>query len=162
MTDPVTSALADNADDLLRYFRRRVGDDAAPDLLAETLTTAWRRIRVLPDEPEDARAWLFRTANNVLLNHRRSERRQSRLADRVRTVLASTEQVAGADAGLEVRDAIDRLDPKLAEVVRLVHWEGFTIAQASVVLDIAASTARNHYAQAKQQLRAALKEPVLR
>jgi RNA polymerase sigma-70 factor (ECF subfamily) len=62
----------------------------------------------------------------------------------------------GADAGLEVRDAIDHLDPKIAKVVRLVHWEGFTLAQTAAILDMPASTVRNHYQQAKQQLRAAL------
>lgn len=160
MTDRGSEALLAHADDVLRYFRRRVGDDSASDLLAETLTTAWRRIRLLPGEPEGARAWLFGIAHNVLLNHRRTQLRQNRLADRVRSVLASAELVDGADAGLEVRDAIDRLEPGLAELVRLVHWEGFTLTQAADVLGVPASTVRNHYQRAKRELRAALESPV--
>lgn len=55
-----------------------------------------------------------------------------------------------------MRDAIDRLEPDLAELVRLVHWERLTIADAAEVLGIPASTARGRYAKAKEELRAAL------
>jgi RNA polymerase sigma-70 factor, ECF subfamily len=156
VNDRAVSALTENAPDLLRYFRRRVGDDVAPDLLTETLTTAWRRARSLPEEPENARAWLFGIARNTLLNHQRSEHRRHRLADRVRHVLTSSEHAGAADEGLDVRDAINRLDPELAELIRLVHWEGFTLAQTAVILEIPASTLRNHYQRAKQELRNAL------
>lgn len=160
MTTPASGAsatLTAVAPDLLTYFRRRVGDDHAPDLLAETLTTAWRRAALLPRESEGARMWLFGIARNTLLNHERSERRRNRLADRVRSVLADADAAPGADDGLEVRDAVARLDPLLAELVRLVHWEGFTLAQAAVVLGLPASTVRNHYQRAKAELRSTLK-----
>ena len=161
MTDRATTALAESADDLLRYFRRRVGDNDAPDLLADTLTTAWRRAPALPRNPDDARAWLFGIAHNTLLNYRRGIQRRNRLADRVRTVLGTTDQAPAADAGLDVRDAINALDAKQAEIVRLVHWEGFSLAQAADMLDQPASTVRNHYQRAKQQLRKALEATTL-
>ena len=159
MTDRTTTVLTENADDLLRYFRRRVGDDDAPDLLADTLMTAWRRAPVLPQDPEQARAWLFGIAHRMLLNHRRGVRRRNRLGDRVRTALALTDPAPAADAGLEVRDAIAALDSRHAEIVRLVHWEGFTLAQVADILDQPASTVRNHYQQAKRHLREALQTP---
>ena len=59
-----------------------------------------------------------------------------------------------------MRDAINALDPKHAEIVRLVHWEGFTLAQVADILDQPASTVRNHYQQAKQHLREALQSNV--
>ncbi|MCA1782955.1 MAG: RNA polymerase sigma factor [Intrasporangiaceae bacterium] len=157
MTD-AAGVLGDNADDLLRYFRRRVPAQDAADLLAETLMTAWRRNRLLPNEPDQARAWLFGIAHHVLLNHRRGERRRHALADRLRLAL-SEQPGAGADDGLEVRDAIERLDPRLAEIVRLVHWEGFTLAQVAAVVELPASTVRNHYQLAKAELRNMLLEP---
>lgn len=85
--------------DLLNYFRRRVGDEHAADLLAECLATAWRRVALLPDEPEAARRWLFGIAHNVLLNDARSRPRQHRLADRLRAVL-TTNSAAAADHGV--------------------------------------------------------------
>lgn len=61
-----------------------------------------------------------------------------------------------ADDGGDVRDAIARLTPELAEIVQLVHWDGFTLAEAAIIMDCPASTARARYARAKEQLRAML------
>lgn len=162
VTDDAESVLQLNAADLLRYFRRRASDEDAADLLAESLAVAWRRIRIMPSAPEAARMWLFCIAHNVLLNHDRTLRRRSRLADRLRGVLGTSEASPSSDAGVEVRDAIERLDPKLAEIVRLVHWEGLTVAQAAEVIQVPASTARNHYQRAKNELRRALGDEMRR
>ncbi len=54
---------------------------------------------------------------------------------------------------------IARLSPDLAELVRVVHWDGLSLVAAAEVLGISASTARGHYARAKRQQRAALQEP---
>lgn len=55
-----------------------------------------------------------------------------------------------------MRDAIARLDADRAEIVRLVHGDGFSLAEASELLGIPASTARGRYQRAKEELRAAL------
>lgn len=70
--------------------------------------------------------------------------------------MASQPTAAGADDGAEVRDAIDRLPADLAELVRLVHWDGFTLAEAAELTGVPASTARGRYQRAKEQLRSAL------
>ena len=51
-----------------------------------------------------------------------------RLVDRLRNTMSLTRGTNGADEGSEVRDAIDRLDENLAEIVKLVHWDGFRFA----------------------------------
>lgn len=145
-----------NGDDLLRYFRRRVAPEDAADLFADTMTTAWRRVRTMPTDQQAARMWLFRVAHNCLLNHLRGERRRRRLSNRLRETLASLPPEPEADSGYEVRDAIGRLDPRLAEIVRLVHWDGFTLQQVAELMEVPASTVRNHHQRAKAQLRAAL------
>jgi len=61
-----------------------------------------------------------------------------------------------ADHGLEVRDAIARLDPELAELVRLVHWDGFSLGEVAALEGIPASTVRSRYAHAKRELAVAL------
>jgi len=151
----LTDALAAASPDLLVYLQRRVGPDDAADLLGETMVVAWRRARELPAEPERARMWLFGIARGTLLNHARGERRRWALADRIRGHLAAS-AAAPADEGVEVRDAITRLAPDLAELVRLVHWDGFTLAEAAELLRIPASTARGRYRRAKEELRTAL------
>ncbi|GAA1991054.1 RNA polymerase sigma factor [Microbacterium pumilum] len=152
----LTSALAAASADLLAYLQRRVGQDDAPDLLGETMVVAWRRVADLPAEPERARMWLFGIARGTLLNHARGERRRWALADRIRWNAGADVAAPPADEGAEVRDAIARLDPDLAELVRLVHWERFSLAEAAELTGIPASTARGRYARAKDELRAAL------
>ncbi|WP_040166007.1 RNA polymerase sigma factor [Microbacterium gorillae] len=157
--DHLTGVLRANALDVLRYLQRRVGLDDAADLLSETMMIAWRRVTDLPGEDVAARMWMFGIARGTLLNHARGERRRVALADRVRHE-ARAATAPPSDTGTEVRDAIARLDPDLAELVRLVHWDGFSVAQAAELLGIPAPTARGRYARAKEQLRAALTETV--
>ena len=150
------AAFEASASDLLSYLTRRVGPDDAGDLLGESMVVAWRRVRQLPGDPERARMWLFGIARGTLLNHARGERRRWALADRLRGRVGGEPSVMPADAGVEVRDAIERLDPNLAELVRLVHWDGFSLADAAEILGVPSSTARGRYQRAKTELRAAL------
>lgn len=152
----LTAALADSAVDLLAYLQRRVGLDDAPDLLGETMVVAWRRVAELPADPERARMWLFGIARGTLLNHARGERRRWALADRIRHHSTTDAAAPAADEGADVRDAIARLEPDLAELVRLVHWERLSLTEAAELLGIPDSTARGRYAKAKERLRAAL------
>lgn len=152
----LAQALAAAAPDLLAYLQRRVGPDDAPDLLGETMVVAWRHADNLPADPERARMWFFGIARGTLLNHTRGERRRWALADRIRGHARTDAAAPAADDGADVRDAIARLDPDLAELVRLVHWERLSLSEAAEVLDIPASTARGRYAKAKDELRVAL------
>jgi len=80
--------------------------------------------------------------------------RRQKLAVRLGTISgAASASAPAADAGLAVRDAIQHLPVELAEVVRLVHWEGFTLAEVAQLEGIAASTVRSWYARAKDLLR---------
>ena len=151
----LTVVLRESSDDLLRYFLRRLDPEDAADALAEVMTIAWTRVDALPDEPTDARMWLFGVARNVLLHAHRGTVRRSRLADRMRNAL-SLRSAPAADSGAEVRDAIDRLDSDLAELIRLVHWDGFSIIDAATLLGIPSSTARGRYQRAKEALRESL------
>lgn len=144
------------ASDLLAYLSRRTHADDAPDLLGEAMIVAWRRVKELPADPERARMWLFGIARGTLQNHVRGERRRWALADRIRGNVRADATAPAADAGSEVRDAIDRLEPDLAELVRLVHWDRMSLTDAAEMLGIPASTARGRYQRAKEHLRAAL------
>lgn len=141
---------------LAAYFQRRVGPDEAPDLLGETMVVAWRRVAELPADPEGARMWLFGIARGTLLNHARGERRRLALVDRLRNTMSLTRGTNGADEGSEVRDAIDRLDENLAEIVKLVHWDGFALPEVADILGIPLTTVRSRYRRARDTLRNAL------
>lgn len=154
--EPLARAFEASASDLLAYLARRTDSYDAPDLLGETMVVAWRRVRELPEDPERARMWLFGIARGTLQNHARGERRRWALADRIRSQVRDDATAPSADAGVDVRDAIDRLEPDLAELVRLVHWERLSLTDAAELLGIPASTARGRYQRAREQLRATL------
>lgn len=100
--------------------------------------------------------WLFGIARGTLLNHARGERRRLALVDRLRSNMSLTRATNGADEGADVRDAIDRLDENLAEIVKLVHWDGFALAEVADILGVPLTTVRSRYRRARDTLRIAL------
>ena len=156
-SERLTEALTAASPDLLRYFQRRLPIDDAADGLAELMLAAWRRVDSTPPGAEQSRMWLFGIARHVVTNAARSERRRWNLTERFREVLrTSPTEGRPADDGAEVRDAIGRLSPAQAELVRLIHWEGFAITEAAQILNISPSTARTRYQRARADLKTAL------
>lgn len=116
------------------------------------MTAAWRRIDAMPDDSTQARMWLFGIARNVLANAERSAQRRWKLADKLRTHLTTAAPPEDDQRTIEVRDAVTRLTPELRELIGLIHWDGFSIADAADIVGIPASTARTRYQTARQQL----------
>lgn len=150
--------LAETSPALLGFFLRRTEqpEDAA-DLLSETLGAAWRSATRIPSEEEAARMWLFGVARNVLRHHVRSSQRRDALVARVAQTVRETNTNLD-EAALDVRTVVAALPADLGELVRLIHWDGFTTEQVATLLDIPASTARSRHAKARQILRSALAE----
>lgn len=149
--DAWVRVIDDTAPDLLAYFRRRLPAEDAADAVAEVMAIAWRRRGAVPEDPHQARMWLFGVARNVLLQSMRSTIRQRELSARLRSFGAFA--APPADEGSDVRDALDRLTPDHAEILRLVHWDGFSLTDAAAHLGIVDSTARSRYQRAKEALR---------
>lgn len=157
--DRLTAAVQAHGSDVLAYLQRRVrlAEDAA-DLLSEVFVIAWRKVDLLPAADERLRMWLFVTARNVLANHQRGSRRADDLAVALRTQLAEQLRTRpSSSSSPEVEDALDALPPAQRELVRLVHWEGFSLAEAAQMTDVTPSTARSRYAAARATLAARLK-----
>jgi RNA polymerase sigma-70 factor (ECF subfamily) len=160
--DEVTSLVQANTGALLKYFLRRVDrrEDAA-DLLGETLLAVWRRADSVPRDADTARMWMYGVAANVLNNARRASRRRSRLADRLRDELAASgddiDSAAATERRLDVGRELAKLKPLDRELVRLVHWDGLTLAEAATVTGLNASTARTRYSRARAALAVSLR-----
>ena len=69
-----------HADTVHRYAARRLGPEAAEDLMAETFTTAFQRRHTYDLERADARPWLFGIATNLASRRRRAEARRLALS----------------------------------------------------------------------------------
>jgi RNA polymerase sigma factor (sigma-70 family) len=144
---------AANYADILAYIRRRTeSHDDAADALAETFTTAWRRLDDVPDG-RAARLWLFGVARRVLANGRRAESRRSELVERLGRQLAVWAEQAEPDGDHDgVREVFARLSPDDREVLALAGWEGLGSDEIAAVLDCSRNAARLRLHRARKRL----------
>lgn len=157
--------------------RRLTKNDAdAEDLVAESITRAWRARESLADDGA-FRAWIFRILHNTFISERRrtlARPREERLAD-------DFSEVDGAFSIFErvhqpfllwfanpeqefldkvLREDLDRALAALPEhyrvVVLLADVEGFKYGEIAETLDVPVGTVRSRLARARSTLQRAL------
>lgn len=140
---------------ILAYTLRRSGsrEDAA-DAAAETFLVAWRRLGEVPVGGNE-RLWLYGVARRVLANQDRTARRQSRLgerlADSLRTELATHKGPSGEAARL--MRAMAKLGEEDRELLLLVAWEELSPSEAAKVIETSPLAARSRLHRARRRLR---------
>ena len=154
-----------HAPDIHRYAVRRLGPDAAEDVVAETFLTAFRlRSRYQRDRP-DARPWLYGIATNLVSRHRRAEVRQYRALARTGVDPVTEPFTDRADARLTASGEGRRLAAALAKLpavhrdaLLLVAWGDLSYEQAAAALGVPVGTVRSRLSRARGKLRQALGE----
>ncbi len=143
-------------DPLARYLARRVRPDVVEDLLAEVMTTAWRRLADIP--AGDELPWLYGTARRVLANHRRASGRLGRLLERLALIERGVDPGRPWGAGDDPRlgAAMAELPEADAEVLRLWAWEELAPREIGVALGISPNAASIRLHRAKSRLRGRL------
>ena len=141
---------------LRRFLARRTDAATADDVLADTLLVCWRRLDDVPAEPLP---WAYGVARHCLANAQRGERRQARLAARISVVdpparATPPEATSARDTGLD--EALARLRPADAELLRLWAWEQLTPAEIAGILEISANAASIRLHRAREKLRTEL------
>jgi RNA polymerase sigma-70 factor (ECF subfamily) len=149
-----------------RHLQRIAGSSsAAQDLLQEVFLRVWMRAAQW-DERGTFRAWLYRIATNLALNHLRTIRRRREMPLQVPDEDEEDEggfpawmvdlSALGPDAALErteAREQVRRLVASLPDskrtIFRLVHEMEMTIRDAADELGIPEGTAKSrlHYAR---------------
>lgn len=126
--------------DVVRYLRRRCGDDAAEDLANEVYLIAWRRWRDVPRLRE--LPWLYGVARNLLLERSRRQRNDDVLLRGIASKPVEHEDLAeGVVAAHTVRRTLASLTQKDREILLLWAWEGLAAADLGRVLGCSAATA---------------------
>ena len=144
---------------LRRFLARRTDPATADDVLAETLLVCWRRMAELPEDPLP---WAYGVARQ--LPGQRPPRRAapargwppgSRWWTRPPRRRPAPRRATAPDPALT--EALARLRPEDAELLRLWAWEQLGAAEIAAVLDITANAAsiRLHRARARAARRAA-------
>ena len=145
---------------LYRYACRRVGPDAADDVVEETFVVAWRRRSELPDDPLP---WLYRTAGNMIANQRRARFRVDRLAARsaAQPAVAAHDPADRVVQRRSLADALGALSEGDREVLMLVGWEELDLKQAARAVGCSVVAFRGRLRRARHRLRQQL-DPKLR
>lgn len=141
---------------LRRFLARRTDAATADDVLAETLLVCWRRLDDVPAEPLP---WAYAVARRCLANAQRGERRRSRLAARI-SVVDPPAGVAPAapERDDDLADALARLRPEDAELLRLWAWEQLAPAEIATVLGVSANAVSIRLHRARERLRTELRK----
>jgi len=147
---------------IFRYVTRRLGPDAADDVVADTFLAAFRQRRAYDPARVDARPWLYGIATNVIARHRRSETRFLRAIARTGTDPAAepvdelvTHRVAAHAASRKVAAAIAAL-PQNQRDVLLLTATGLSYDEIARALGIPAGTVSSRLVRARARVRAAL------
>lgn len=156
---------------LKRFIAARCGDPSdAEDLLQEL----WLKLAAAPTGPiANGRAYLFRMANNLVLDRARM-RRRAMTRDRAwldrdhvestsidlrpdRAPTAEEELIEGEEAET-IRRAIDALPPGARRALLLYRFEGHGQAEIAGIMGISRSGVEKHLSLAMKHLRASLRD----
>ncbi|MDK1327923.1 RNA polymerase sigma factor [Arthrobacter sp. zg-Y40] len=161
------SAPADRADsframytavypDVLRFVQRRTGAALAEDVVSDAFLVVWRRFAEVPRNHDDARAWTFGIARNVMLNAERSEQRRQALGVRLSDIGGEPYSSSHEDAVMSRVDlsrAWHLLSAVHQEALGLSVFEDLSAPQAAVVLGISPVAYRLRLSRARRALR---------
>jgi RNA polymerase sigma factor (sigma-70 family) len=141
--------------DVLRYALRRTDPATAEEIVSETFMVCWRKLDAVPDPPLP---WLYAVARKCLANRRRAEARRPGVEAAPTAGRDPADQLAERDQILRAFVALGERD---REALRLVAWEGLSLAEAAR----AAGTSRAAFAmrlhRARRRLAAQLDPPHL-
>ena len=136
---------------VVRFLTRMVGSaDAARDLAQDTFLRATRATP--PDDEAARRAWVFRIARNLALNHMRDRSRRPEASPQA----GDDGAAAGQETALLVREALGQLSPADREVFLLRESAGLNYGEIAAACGLTEDAVRARLQRARQALRAML------
>ena len=146
-----------------RYVVRRLGQDAADDIVAETFLLAFRQRDSYDQTRSDARPWLYGIATNLIGHHRRAEIRLYRAlartgADPVTESFTDRidDRVSASTASRRLATALARLSAELRDTLLLVAWGDLSYEETATALGVPVGTVRSRISRARSALRRSL------
>jgi RNA polymerase sigma factor (sigma-70 family) len=146
-----------------RYVVRRIGQDAADDIVAETFLLAFRQRDSYDPARVDARPWLYGIATNLISRHRRAEIRLYRALARTGTdpVMESftdriDDRVSASMASRRLATTLARLSDELRDTLLLVAWGDLSYHETATALGVPIGTVRSRMSRVRSTLRRSL------
>jgi RNA polymerase sigma-70 factor (ECF subfamily) len=151
-TELFRELFVDAYESLLRFAVRRVGRDAAPDVVSDAFLAGWRRRRdIAPADVEELRSWLFGATRMAILSHARKCGRRDRLLFRLGQDRSVIHPEAGDSDFENLYVALGRLCLRDQELLRLAEWDCLSAEEMATVLgcSVGAVRVRLHRARAR-------------
>jgi RNA polymerase sigma factor (sigma-70 family) len=152
-----------HAPHIQRYVVRRLGQDAADDIVAETFLLAFRQRDSYDQTRADALPWLYGIATNLIGRHRRAEIRMYRAlartgADPVMEPFTDgvDDRVSASAASRRLAAALARLPEEHRDTLLLVAWGDLSYAEVAMALGVPVGTVRSRMSRARSKLRRTL------
>ena len=142
---------------LFHYFRRKVGREAAPDLVQEAFTRMFRSGAL--GTVEHPRAYLARTAHNLLIERARTWHRKHLMLcplDEARDAAVQPEQhdkIEAAELRRALRKALLTMPRRTRRIFLMHRLLGHTYAQIAKELGLSAKTVEKHIGRALHRCR---------
>ncbi len=149
------------------FIARRLGNDIADDLAADTFLAAFRQRDRYQRERLDARPWLYGIAVRLIGRHRRSEVRMWRAMARTGLEVSTDADLDAVDDRLAVTSGVHRalaagiarMGTRDRDVLLLVAWADLSYQEVASALDIPVGTVRSRLSRARRKLTAELGGP---
>jgi RNA polymerase sigma factor (sigma-70 family) len=148
-----------------RYVARRLGPDAADDIVAETFLLAFRQREKYDRSRADARPWLYGISTNLIGRHRRAEIRLYRAlartgADPVVEPFTDRvdERVSASSASGQLAAALAKLSADVRDTLLLAAWGDLTYEEIATALGVPVGTVRSRLSRARSKLRQILQQ----
>jgi len=124
---------------IYRYVYRQVGDvETARDLTAEVFHRLLRAAQGGGSPDRNSKAWLYRTAHNIVVDHYRRQQHRRHLPLEDELISAEDDPAGTAERHLsaaQVRAALQHLTLDQRQVIILKFLEGFSNQEVAAVLD---------------------------
>ena len=153
----ISGAYQSTYSQLVRFFRNRLGNSNDADDLSQDVFTLWLHRKA--DTPvKESRAYLFKIANNVLIDHwRRNQQKTYNEVDIEESQLENHACIAESDPSeileqqqriQKLSEAIEQLPPRRREAFLLYRFDGLSQSEISERMEISVSMVEKHIAAA--------------
>jgi RNA polymerase sigma-70 factor (ECF subfamily) len=144
------------------FLSRRVGPDAAEDVLQETWLAGWAALKSYRGKAR-FKAWLYAIALHKCQDHQRMQKRTQaeELSEETKGLPAGEDAFAAADRACAVRAALAELPEPQREILDLYFYAELTLPEIAEMLGRNLSTVKYQFYRAHAQAAQALQEYAL-
>lgn len=159
--DQLSTLYGRHSEELFRYFRHEVGErQTAIDLVGETFAQALHsRRKFRGDSLDDARAWLFGIARNLVRSYHRTGQAEQQMMESLaleRAVIQTDipeQELTPEEASALVEESLAQLKPEYREAIELRYLGNREYAHVAETLGVSEEVARARVSRGIKRLR---------